>query len=251
MKRSAQLGYSNLHSEVYYGKANRERKALTIVSILHDYLGDRLQCSRVLDVGASTGYIDNILADHVEHLDGIDIDHEAVVFAKKSFKKNNLKFNEGDALNLEYQNESFDVVVCNHVYEHVVDDKKLMEEIFRILKNDGICFFTAGNRINFIEPHHKLPLLSVMPRAFSHFYMRIMGKGNFYHEKHRTLWGLRALTKSYQCKDYTREVVFNPEYYKLEYMVKQGSMKQKIAKILCSYLYCICPTYIWVLRKRF
>ena len=50
MKRTAQLGYSNLHGDVYYGKSNRERKALTMVAILQDYMGNKLESSTILDV---------------------------------------------------------------------------------------------------------------------------------------------------------------------------------------------------------
>ncbi|MFT4581661.1 MAG: 2-polyprenyl-3-methyl-5-hydroxy-6-metoxy-1,4-benzoquinol methylase [Gammaproteobacteria bacterium] len=250
MKRSAQLDYSDLHGDVYYEKNNRERKAFTIVSILDDFLGEKLKTSRILDVGASTGFIDNVLADHAGYVEGLDIDQKAVQFAKKNFKKDNLEFKESDALRLSYQDECFEIVICNHVYEHVVDDTQLMDEIFRVLTEDGICFFTAGNRLRLMEPHYHLPLLSVIPHAFAHMYLKIVGKGGYYHEKHRTYWGLKALVHRYKHKDYTREIVSNPQRYKAEYMIKQGSMKQAAAKFLCRYLYWACPTYIWILEKR-
>ena len=37
-----------------------------------------------------------------------------------------------------YDNESFDILLCSHVLEHVSDDKKAMSELFRILKKDGL-----------------------------------------------------------------------------------------------------------------
>ena len=42
-----------------------------------------------------------------------------------------------DITNIEYADESFDVVYCSHVLEHVQDDKLAMREFFRVLKNDG------------------------------------------------------------------------------------------------------------------
>lgn len=42
-----------------------------------------------------------------------------------------------DITNIEYAAESFDVILCSHVLEHVQDDKKAMQEINRVLKSDG------------------------------------------------------------------------------------------------------------------
>jgi predicted SAM-dependent methyltransferase len=42
-----------------------------------------------------------------------------------------------DITNIEYPDESFDVIYCSHVLEHVQDDKKAMKEFFRVLKANG------------------------------------------------------------------------------------------------------------------
>lgn len=42
-----------------------------------------------------------------------------------------------DITNLEFPDRSLDAVVCNHVLEHVPDDRKAMQEIGRVLKDDG------------------------------------------------------------------------------------------------------------------
>lgn len=42
-----------------------------------------------------------------------------------------------DITNIQYPDQSFDVIYCSHVLEHVPDDKKAMREFQRVLKNDG------------------------------------------------------------------------------------------------------------------
>lgn len=36
-----------------------------------------------------------------------------------------------------YKNETYDIIICSHVLEHVQDDRKAIKEIYRILKKDG------------------------------------------------------------------------------------------------------------------
>lgn len=42
-----------------------------------------------------------------------------------------------DITRIDFADESFDVILCNHVLEHVQDDRKAMREFVRVLANDG------------------------------------------------------------------------------------------------------------------
>ncbi len=44
---------------------------------------------------------------------------------------------KADILDLPFDDESFDVVFCNHVLEHIQDDRKAMSELYRVLKSGG------------------------------------------------------------------------------------------------------------------
>ena len=48
---------------------------------------------------------------------------------------------KADICNLPFEDDSFDVVFCNHVLEHIPDDKKAMQELFRVLKKGGFGVF--------------------------------------------------------------------------------------------------------------
>jgi SAM-dependent methyltransferase len=42
-----------------------------------------------------------------------------------------------DLTNIPHANSSFDIIYCSHVFEHIVDDKKAMGEVYRVLRKDG------------------------------------------------------------------------------------------------------------------
>lgn len=53
-----------------------------------------------------------------------------------------------DIQDIPFENESFDVVICNHVLEHVDDDRKAMQEVYRILKKGGWAILQVPIDIN-------------------------------------------------------------------------------------------------------
>lgn len=44
---------------------------------------------------------------------------------------------KADICNLPFYDNEFDVIFCNHVLEHIPDDTKAMQELFRVLKSGG------------------------------------------------------------------------------------------------------------------
>jgi ubiquinone/menaquinone biosynthesis C-methylase UbiE len=249
MKNSYQLDFAST-MPVMYDIVSRERKAKTMLAVLSDFFSEQdLTAKGVLDVGSSTGIIDHYLSSHFAYVTGLDIDEKAVAYATRLYEKNNLKFLVGDAMNMQFADNSFDIVICSQVYEHVPNAYKLMQEIYRIMKPHGVCFFSAGNRFNLIEPHYKLPLLSVMPKPFAHLYMKLAGKGHYYYETHLTYWGLKRLTKNFICHDYTKKIVHDPARYEASYMLAPNSKTRQIAQLMADHLYCAFPNYIWLLQK--
>ena len=48
---------------------------------------------------------------------------------------------KADICNLPFDENSFDIVFCNHVLEHITDDTKAMQELYRVLKPGGMGIF--------------------------------------------------------------------------------------------------------------
>ena len=44
---------------------------------------------------------------------------------------------KADICALPFNNDQYDLIFCNHVLEHIPDDKKAMEELYRVLKKGG------------------------------------------------------------------------------------------------------------------
>ncbi|MDG2475431.1 MAG: class I SAM-dependent methyltransferase [Flavobacteriaceae bacterium] len=55
---------------------------------------------------------------------------------------------KGDLKSMEFEDESFDLIICNHVLEHIEDDRKALREIYRVLKNNGISILQVPININ-------------------------------------------------------------------------------------------------------
>ena len=55
---------------------------------------------------------------------------------------------KADICNLPFQDNSFDVIFCNHVLEHIPNDTKAMQELFRVLKKGGFGIFQIPQDIS-------------------------------------------------------------------------------------------------------
>jgi ubiquinone/menaquinone biosynthesis C-methylase UbiE len=227
----------------------RRRKAATMLSVLRETLGERLAAARLLNVGCSTGIIDEFLAPHVRSTLGLDIDAPAIAEARARCAAPNAEFRVGDAMKLDLTDASVDVVICSQVYEHVPDPQRMMDEIHRVLAPGGICYFAATNRFCIVEQHYRLPFLSVIPIPLAHLYLRLAGKGRHYHERHFGLGRLRRLVSRFSIDDYTRRILESPEKYASGYLVKSDAAR-RLALGLTRYAYALFPGYIWILRPR-
>ncbi|KAH7130928.1 putative ubiE/COQ5 methyltransferase [Dactylonectria macrodidyma] len=98
---------------------------------------------KVLDIGCGPGTITVDLATYVPegHVTGLDFAGEALTRARSLAEERgltNIDFVGGDANSLEYANESFDIVLCHQVLQHVRDPVGILKEMKRVAKSGGI-----------------------------------------------------------------------------------------------------------------
>lgn len=243
-----QYGFSTTYADAAYSLEGRERKAHKVLAILEDAAGE-LAGKSLLDIGCSAGIMTRCFAHAFTQVVGTDIDLPALQQAFSVDADRQVIWAAADSQRLPLCDAAFDVVTCTHIYEHVPDASRLMAEIYRVLRPGGVCFFSAGNRLSYMEPHYRLPLLSVVPKFMAHRYLRLLGRGSHYYETHLTYWGLKRLVNRFELEDYTLRVVAEPQRYFADDMVSPGSFKQRLVMRVLQLAMWVCPTYLWVLRK--
>jgi SAM-dependent methyltransferase len=55
---------------------------------------------------------------------------------------------KADICNLPFENDSYDIILCNHVLEHIPDDTKAMKELYRVMKPGGFGIFQIPQDLN-------------------------------------------------------------------------------------------------------
>ena len=55
---------------------------------------------------------------------------------------------KADICNLPFKDNEFDVILCNHVLEHIPDDTKAMQELYRVMKGGGMGVFQIPQDLN-------------------------------------------------------------------------------------------------------
>ncbi len=105
---------------------------------------------RVLDVGCGAGFLSNELARQGFEVNGIDTSASSLAVAKQYDTTGKVTYETGDAYHLPYPDESFDVVCAMDFLEHVEAPERVVTEIARVLKPEGLFFFHTFNR-NFLS----------------------------------------------------------------------------------------------------
>lgn len=244
--RERQLAYSERQA-LMLDEPSRRAKAAKMAAVIQHFLGRRsLDGLTILDVGCSGGIIADELHRYGAEMLGVDIDRPGLAKARTQFA-NSARFFCADSEHLPLPNQSIDVLICNHVYEHVVDPEQLFAELRRVVRPDGLLYLGLGNRLGVVEPHYRLPFLSWLPRPLAHRYVRIFGRADHYHEAFRTWSGLRRLCAGLFVWDYTYSVLSDPRTFAAadvvpRWVARAPAWLLKAARPLV-------PTYIWVATK--
>ena len=107
---------------------------------------------------------------------------------------------KADICNLPFEDNTYDLILCNHVLEHIPDDTKAMQELYRVLKPGGIGIFQIPQDLKRTETFTDDSITDPKERAqlFGQYdHVRIYGKDYF--DKLRSI-GFRVDEVDYTAK---------------------------------------------------
>lgn len=89
---------------------------------------------------------------------------------------------KADILDLPFEDNTFDLIFCNHVLEHIEDDAKAMSELYRVMKPGGMGIFQIPQEIEREKTFEDFSITSPEERA-KHFgqydHVRVYGRDYF------------------------------------------------------------------------
>lgn len=92
--------------------------------------------SKLLDFGCGTAYTSILAANDGFDAFGFDISRENILLNKEIKEEYNIKLLVAEGEKLPFEEGVFDVVHCNHVLEHIENDRNALKEIYRVLKDE-------------------------------------------------------------------------------------------------------------------
>ena len=106
---------------------------------MYDALVKEIQKSesgRILDVGCGNGNLFTLLPDGKYELYGVDFSKNMIDEAKMNCKLQ-ATFSVADAESLPFDDDSFDMIVCNASFHHYTRPDDVLKEMRRVLKPSG------------------------------------------------------------------------------------------------------------------
>lgn len=219
----------------FFLKENRIIKAKKIESVLQDSMQTDIKGLNILDIGCGSGAISGYFSEN-NNVYSVDVEKQI-----DSEFEDKINFFKVSGTKLPFENNFFDIVISNHVIEHLPAQKSHLKEIKRVLKPKGICYISTPNRLFIKEVHYKIYFLHYLPNKIFFKILNILGKFdeeiyllNYFHFK-------KLLSSSgFNIKEYTIEILNNPKKYYLD---------ETIPIKVPDFLACISKTNIFTLKK--
>lgn len=108
--------------------------------------------NNLLDVGCGKGdrtiRVANYFNVSMHNTDGLDYDDGLIIACKRMFNANKIDLETDD---IPYEDDTFDLVICNQVLEHLKNYRKVIDDIVRVTKKGGYILIGIPNLAHLIN----------------------------------------------------------------------------------------------------
>lgn len=171
-KKNLEALYEEFHSNSKRILSPPERSNFTyrhVIKFLTDNT-DLEKPKKILDIGCGVGSIAFFLSTNYPcvSVTGIDISKKAIdacLEYKKLIKSKNTSFSRMKVENYVNHKQKFDIIIASEVIEHLVDDKKFVENCGKLLEKNGSLLITTPSKN---APLFRLGLLNSFDRRVGH-----------------------------------------------------------------------------------
>lgn len=220
-------------------KSSRIRKAAKIQAIMNEVTD--FTKAKILDVGTGSGQIAHEFSKTARKVSSID-----VVDERRQKGGYNFYISKDDAL--PFKSNSFDIVVANHVIEHIPNQKTVTQEMIRVLKPGGFLYLSTPNKYWLNDPHYKLPFISWLPRSASQRYLQLTQKAKWDIYPLST-FGIRRRFKGNTIIDGVVLLLKSKAFKKLDTWELTANVARFMPTRLLSLIQYFGPTLIFIIQK--
>lgn len=236
-----------------WGNQGRDRKGRAIWHLMREQCGEEAIRGHWLDVGCGSGGIAAAIASAAGQVTGVDPEAWSA-WDEETARHSNLRFLAGrfDDEILPVAEKSIDIAICNQVYEHVADPIRLVQNLAKVLKPGGYCYFAGPNLLWPVEPHVFWPFVHWLPRSFAQKLMRSLGsrRATDLDAFARPSWILRKwfIDAGLDCENVIQERIVVE--LKLRGHGRKAALVAALPAVLFDIVVPVSPGFVFVLRKR-
>ena len=159
----------------------------------------------VIDVGCGWGEYAFELEKRVKSVTGVEPYKKLYLTAEENRKKRKSKVKFYNKLIENFSTtKKYDLALSLTIVEHMPNAELSNAHIINLLKDGGMMYLTAPNKLWPKEPHYELYFLNWLPLSLANIYLKASGKGSSFEDASyaRTYFGMKKLFNPLNCRYY-------------------------------------------------
>jgi 2-polyprenyl-3-methyl-5-hydroxy-6-metoxy-1,4-benzoquinol methylase len=137
----------------------------------------------VLDVGSGWGEYAFELEKHVKEVTAVEPYKKLYSQALKNKKLRKSKVSFHNTLIEDFRTKKkFDIILSLTTIEHMPEVVKSFENIYSLMSDKSIIYITAPNKLWPLEPHYRIPFLSILPLSVANLLVRVSKRGQSFED---------------------------------------------------------------------